>query len=102
MNVKNGLTLKEAKALRILKEHPCISAKAFACFFYTEPEHQYLFTACSKQGNGACRGKKAWLCAGSYLGRLRKKGYVQLRFINDSFRYDLTSHGEQMLNEYEK
>ena len=79
--------------MNILKEHPNISANAFACFFYTEPEHQYLFTVTSNQGNGAC--------AGSYLGRLRKKGYVQLRFINDSFRYDLTSLGESKLKDYE-
>ena len=69
---------KQHKALVILTRHPeGITASRFAVEYFTEPEYEYLFTAVSNQGNGACAGKKAWLCAGSLLGRLIKKGLVR-------------------------
>lgn len=75
------ISKKTQKALSILLDHPNITARAFGDFYFTEPEHEYLYTACSKQGNGACRGKKLWLCTGSLLGRLIQKGYVR-RYID--------------------
>ena len=88
------------KALSILNEHPDIPAKAFAHFYFNEPEYQYLFTASSKNGKGNSRGKKAWLCAGSLLGRLVKKGYVERTFHKDgSVRFKLTNKGLQYLSD---
>ena len=94
------LTKKQLKALAILKLHPDVTAGAFALFYYTEPEYEYLFTACSNQGNGACRGKKAWLCAGSLLGRLIEKGWVKRYWKRDSAPlFKLTAEGEKALAE---
>ena len=71
------LTQKQIKALQILEQYPGgLTARQFAQLYFTDKEHEYLFTAVSNQGNGACAGKKAWLCAGSLLGKLAKKGLV--------------------------
>ncbi len=96
--MEKTLTPKQRKALQILKDHPDITARAFALFYFTEPEHQYLNTAVSDQGNGACAGKKAWLCAGSLLGRLIQKGWVRRRFDRyGRVLFFLTHEGEQNL-----
>lgn len=95
------ITKKTFKALAILKENPNINAKAFAVLYYGE-EHQSLFTAVSNQGNGACAGKKAWLCAGSLLGKLAKKGYVRRQIDKyGSISYYLTYEGKRALHEHE-
>lgn len=70
------LTPKQRKALAVLDANPRITASRFAQLYFDEPEHDYLHAAVSNQGNGACAGKKAWLCAGSLLGKLAKKGFV--------------------------
>lgn len=77
-----------------------INAKAIAYTLWRDdPEHDYLFTACSKQGNGACRGKKAWLCAGSLVGKLRKKKLVD--YDRHCTGYILKPAGRQAINDYE-
>lgn len=81
------------KALSILAAHPGIMAKEFAALYYSEPRYAYLFTAVSNQGNGACAGKKAWLCAGSLLGRLRKQGLVRHDVV--AGRFYLTDEGKK-------
>ena len=77
------ITAKTYKALKIL-EHTrnlrVMTAKDFALAFWGNDESkQYLFTAVSNSGNGACSGKKAWLCAGSYLSALYKRKLVVWR-----------------------
>ena len=92
------LTNKQLKALAILDLHPGITARAFGDFYFDSPEHEYLFSASSNQGNGACRGKKLWLCAGSLLGKLKQKGWVRGYWKGNSPQYFcLTSQGEQAL-----
>ena len=77
-----------------------VSAKAVACSLWQDdPDHSYLFSACSKQGNGACRGKKAWLCAGSLIGKLRKKGLVD--YDRHFTGYVLKASGKAAVREYE-
>lgn len=50
----------------------------------------------SNTGNGACRGKAAWLCAGSYLAKLAKKELTS----NYGLRgYYITKRGKQKLLE---
>lgn len=83
------------KALSILAENPGIGAGRFAVLFYTEPQYDYLFTAVSNQGNGACAGKKAWLCAGSFLGRLCKAGLVRRDVV--AGRFYVTDKGKREL-----
>jgi len=78
-----------------------VNAKGLAWKLWGDnPAYEYLFSASSNQGNGACAGKKAWLCAGSMAGRLRKAGYIQ----NDRnyTGYFLTAKGEEAIREYEK
>lgn len=100
MNKK--LTQKQKKALNILKEHPNITARAFGQFYFDQPEHEYLFDASSNQGYGACRGKKLWLCAGSLLGKLRQKKWVDMNFARDGHcRFHLTAEGYDILKKNE-
>lgn len=96
------ITKKQAKALRIIDGTPWpgISASRFARAYYDEPGQQYLFSAVSNQGNGACSGKKAWLCAGSLLGRLTKAGLIYRDYRNEIPRYTITDKGIQELKNY--
>lgn len=100
------MTYKTYKALSILSstlwDRP-MSAKEFAKRLWgDDPDKQYLFEAHSNTGNGACAGKKAWLCAGSLLGRLRKKGLVSQSSSVIWSGYVLTDKGKQAIKEYEQ
>ena len=88
------------KALENASYERGINAKAVAHTLWgNDPSFEYLFTGCSKQGNGACRGMKAWLCAGSLIGKLRKQRLVEYdRFFTG---YYLTSSGRSEIMEYE-
>ncbi len=78
-----------------------VSAKTLALTLWgDDPNYEHLFLASSKQGNGATRGKKAWLCAGSLAGKLRKAGYIQ--YDCDFTGYVLTLAGDAAMREYEK
>lgn len=102
----NTITDKTYKALSILSsaswDRP-MSAKEFAKRLWgDDQDKECLFNAHTNSGNGACAGKKAWLCAGSLLGRLRKKGLVsQLSSVIWS-GYVLTDKGKQAIKEYEQ
>ena len=98
-NMKESLTPKQAKALFILREHPGVTAHGFAALYFTEPSRESLFTAVSNQGNGACAGKKAWLCAGSLLGKLAKRGLVRRDYGSGTGRFYLTYEGENKLKQ---
>lgn len=97
-DMKESLTPKQAKALAILRDHPGCTANTFAALYFTEPSREFLFTAVSNQGNGACAGKKAWLCAGSLLGKLAKKGLVRRDYGSGTGRFYLTFKGEQQIS----
>lgn len=86
------LTPFKAKALQVLLEHPNIRASAFAELLWPE---SYMHRKVSNQGNGATHGKAAWLCAGSYLGKLRKQFLV--RWNHETNGYSLTAKGELTL-----
>lgn len=62
-----------------------------------DPGKRHLFTAVSPQGNGACAGKKAWLCAGSMMGKLVKRGYA----YKGERGYHLTQAGRWAIGAYE-
>ena len=99
----NKLTPQRRKALEILlnlKDPSAgITASAFAQEYYSGTEHEYLLTAVSNQGEGACGGKKAWLCAGSYLAKLVKEGLVRKRYSakRSSARFLITDKGRDLL-----
>ena len=60
-----------------------------------------MHTRISNQGNGACHGKAAWLCAGSYIGRLKKMGLVSHSIMSGQ-EYRITEKGIEAIDEYEK
>lgn len=86
------LTDKQQKALMIIREHPGLRARQFAEFMWPESNMHRRF---SNQGHGAHRGKAAWLCGGSYLGRLRVLGFVKHDIFSGGFI--LTELGEKEL-----
>lgn len=71
-----------------------IRAATFAKLFWPDSN---MHLKSSNQGNGATRGKAAWLCAGSYFGKLIKLGYVKHDF--DFIGYYITDAGKQKLND---
>lgn len=103
------ITEKTYKALKVLEKtthkYP-MPANGFAIALWGDDEDKkYLFTAVSNGGHGGAAGKKAWLCAGSLLGKLAKKGLV--KWISRAFSgtytgYMITTTGKQAIEEYEK
>lgn len=94
------LTEPQKKALTILKDtsfQKIISAREFAEQMWSDTETN-MFTSSKNQGNGACRGKAAWLCAGSYLGKLIKKGWVYASDTTGQYGYCITNEGKKLLN----
>jgi len=103
------ITTKTYKALKVLEvtKNYCMvmSANNFAMKFWgDDPDKKYLFTAIANSGNGACAGKKAWLCAGSYLSKLQKRKLVRWESRNPGYHgtgYKITKHGLEAIKEYE-
>lgn len=96
------LTKNARRALEILNNvkgpYYGMTARAFSYSYFEGTPYEYLLTAHSKQGNGSCHGKKAWLCAGSYLKRLCNKGLVKDIYIkNVGWRYQITQKGRDLL-----
>lgn len=108
-NIRLMITEKTYKALKVLENtsfsNP-MTANSFALILWGEDEDKrYLFTAVSNGGNGACAGKKAWLCAGSMLGRMAKKGLVKWysrTLSGTNTGYCITNMGKRSVEEYEK
>lgn len=100
------MTNRTYKALKVLESaswNRPMSAKEFAKRLWgNDPDKEYLFNAHTNCGNGACAGKKAWLCAGSLLGRLRKKGLVSRSSLVIWSGYVLNDKGKQAIKEYEQ
>lgn len=63
------------------------------------------YTRYYNQGNGACSGKGMWLTAGSYVGKLKKKGLVR-NYFDPLMPYNsgwaLTSKGKEFLKEHDE
>lgn len=89
------LTPKQYKALSILKQYPDgIVVGHFAKLFFTEQGQEYLITYAPRKGK---------LCAGSYLGKLKKKDFVVDRYVDEMWwKYFLTNEGRRAMWEYEK
>lgn len=87
------ITEIQYKALCLVRDNPGIQARYFARYMWPDSG---MHTKSSNQGNGACHGKAAWLCGGSFLGKLRKKGYLK------NLSNEITSEGKEAITEYEK
>ena len=61
------------EALIILRDKRPQSYGQFAQLFWPDSDMHGRFTNC---GNGARRGAGAFLCAGSFLGKLERKGLI--------------------------
>jgi hypothetical protein len=88
------LTEAQAKALTILKDaryDKGMSCRWFALLMWPDSN---MHTTSKNTGNGSCAGKAAWLCAGSYLAKLRKKGWVS---NHDHTGWYLTGDGKEQL-----
>lgn len=67
------MTEFQRKALEYLRDHPRgVKAADIAAHLWPDSVMHYKT---SNQGNGACRGKAAWLCGGAYLSKLTKRGW---------------------------
>lgn len=84
---------KTIQALEIIRDNPKIDARSFAEEMWPE---SHMHTRHSNGGNGCQVGKAAWLCAGSYLGRLKKAGLIKGAFF-DGWGHRLTEDGIQIL-----
>jgi hypothetical protein len=98
------ITDKQYRILKVIFGVPSdrgITANELASMVWRGiPEYEYLFTAITNGGNGACSGKKAWLCMGSQVGKLMKNGLV--RYANNRCKgYILTFRGVEAITEYE-
>lgn len=93
-----SLSITAYLALRTLKDKPNIRAKFLADVLWPNSS---MHLKSSNQGNGACRGKAAWLCAGSYVGRLKKSGLVTGFLGDERFGIRLTKLGEELMEKYE-
>lgn len=86
------------EALKIINDNQGmygLTANQFAQIFWPYKKHSRLWDAVTNTGGyGACAGKKLWLCGGSYLGKLKKKGLIYER---ESFKWKLSEKGRQEL-----
>lgn len=93
------LTNSQRKALEILKDSlsgESLSARGFADKMWSDTETN-MFSSSKNTGNGACRGKAAWLCAGSYMAKLHKLGWVAVRYNPTNYR--ITQKGIDVLKQ---
>lgn len=85
------LSKRQIEALEILREtthlQP-VSARKFAELFWPDSN---MHLKSSNQGNRATSGKAAWLCAGSYVGKLVNKKLVGRAY--DPTGYYITQYG---------
>ena len=68
---------KSLKVLAFIRDHPDCRAIDVADHLWP---NALMHHRSSNQGRGACRGKAAWLCGGSLVGKLIKAGWVYPNF----------------------
>ena len=90
------MSTSQIKALNIIKDNPGLSARLFAKLMWPDSS---MHTSVKNTGNGATAGKAAWLCGGSYIAKLRKKGLVKVSYYFEG--PSLTVKGEQLIKENE-
>lgn len=90
------MTVSQRKALNILKNTSYEKGKTARYFALEMWPDSNMHTKVKNTGNGATTGKGAWLCAGSYLAKLIKKGWVS-RPHNDFFTFCITSEGRKQI-----
>ena len=87
------------EALKIIRDNRRIYPMRFAQLFWKD--NRSLFTKMSNSGNGAVAGKAAWLCAGSFVAKLKKRGFVWVDCVFGT-EYIITQEGNKAIEEYER
>lgn len=105
-------TNRTYEALTLLRKHSGLTANRFAELFWGDKKYAYLFTSLSKGFDGGVYGRKAWLCAGSYLSKLARKGLIYASWecgrigprgaFYEKKEYKLTFLGERWLRDHEE
>lgn len=72
------LTPFRRKALEVIRDNPGITAGDLALQLWPDANMHHRV---SNQGHGACHGKAAWLCGGSYAKKLVYDGLVRDAFV---------------------
>jgi hypothetical protein len=96
-NVK--LSWRELEALMYLRNNSINKPITAAYFAQLMWPNSSIHTKISNTGNGACSGKAAWLCGGSYLGKLKKKKLVEWAYSPTG--YYLTQLAREILHQIE-
>lgn len=98
------MTDAQYKALTILKDtnlslNKTMGAAGFATKMW---EGSGMHTKHSNGGNGCQVGKAAWLCGGSYLAKLRKKGLTGVTGPRFNEHYITRKGREELIKENER
>jgi len=94
------LTAFQIKALTFLSKTSWdkrTSAAGFAEAMWKDTDTS-MFSSSKNTGNGATRGKAAWLCGGSYLRKLIQKGWVW--WDDHPTGYYITEKGRRILKDH--
>jgi hypothetical protein len=83
------LTKFQRNALILIRDNPGITARHFAESMWSKSRMH--------EKNEMIHGRSANLCAGSHLGKLRKKGWVDIFCVLGYNTYQLTEFGEEIL-----
>lgn len=91
------------EALKILRDKKPKSHSYFARLYWPD---NLMHKRTSNAGNhGSRRGAGAWLSAGSYLGKLKKRGLVSRNYSDSAIEYfgiaTLTQAGHELLEKAE-
>lgn len=93
------LSKKSIKALKILNKYSYPNGLTASDFAKEMWANSPAWKRSYNTGNGATRGKGMWLCAGSYLSKLRYKGLVYVDYDRGYSLYTLSSRGRELLEE---
>ena len=87
---------RTTEALRLIEKSKPRSFRLFGKLFWPDNLMHSRVTRC---GNGSRRGAGSFLCAGSFLGRLRKSGLIIVHRFKDNTEpiATLTDKGYELL-----
>lgn len=74
--MKPFFTLSQTRTLFLLLRHPGVNAESVSEMLW--PGNSMHTKSSGSGTNGSCRGKAARLCGGSYVAKLRMKGWVRV------------------------
>lgn len=101
MTKEQVLTEAQEKALQIVQEHGPIAPAWFSELMWPDSPARRRVYKCGPKGS--TRGSGLWLSAGGFLGKLRRKGWVEYKFSGyrpiRRLGYILTAEGRDVLEQ---